>query len=499
MSGLLTFLAFPPADICWLAWVGLVPLALALSQLRPAQGFLVGWGFGVVLMAGINSFMGMFGSLPLAAAALAFGLFYGIFGLAVAALGPLKILPLRVAGIAAAWTLTEMARGSAGPIAYTFGHIAYTQHDMLPILQLASLAGAYGVGFFIALVNAALGTLLLAFLPDTWYRPSERTYFIRDAGRTMLGVYVLLFVTYVWGALVIHAVPKPAPDTARLRVAAVQANVSLSTPAQWEEVQEAIDAYIEMSQDLPGDLGLVVWPETAVGLDPGADRSVAQRLRLLARTIGAQMLIGALEVSNGCLYNSAYFLSSRGNVRGTYRKMNLVMFGEYVPMRGRWKFLDRYPIRGQDFSAGTRRVVMDVSGLSLGPLICFEAIFPGPTREVSRLGADVIVILNSDAWAEGTAEVLHNSYTAPLRAVEARRCLVRAASTGISAVYDPYGRPLSDVPAYTKGVAIADVYARHGLSTYHRLGDWPLLSVCILLLLAGLVKACASGRVPHAV
>ncbi len=494
LSALLMFLAFPPAEINALAWVGLLPLIIGLSQLRPAQGFLVGWVFGILFMAGISMFIGQFGLFPLAIAAIAYGLFYGLFGLVVAVLAPARSVPLRVLGIAAAWTLLELARGHVGPLSYTFGHLGYTQHAMLPVLQLASIVGVYGVGFLTVLANAGLATLLLGFLPDGWYRPAERAEFNRAAGRTMLAVYVLVFVTYVWGALVINVAPEPSESAQGLRAAAVQANISLDIPARPGAVMDAIDAYAEMSEDVGGDVELIVWPEAAVGFDLNMDPPTQQKISELARSCDAHMLIGALEWEGDERYNSVYLVSPEGEYLGTYRKIDLVMYGEYVPMRGRWKWLERYPIRGKDFSPGKERKLFDIGGLKVAPLICFEAIFPGPAREVTALGADVIAILNSDAWAQRSAELMHNSYTAPLRAAEARRFVIRAASTGISGIYDPYGRPLSDVPTNAAGVASAEVYGRQELSTYHRYGDAPLLCICVVGLLLAMIAARRDSR-----
>ncbi len=484
----LMFLAFPPAEINALAWIGLLPLIIGLSQLRPAQGFLVGWLFGILFMAGVSMFAGQFGALPLVTIAIAYGLFYGIFGLAVAMLAPVRSVPARVLAIGAAWTLLEFARGHVGPLSYTFGHIGYTQQAMLPVLQLASIAGVYGIGFLTALANAGLATLLLGFLPDGWYRPCGRAEFNRMAGRMMLAIYALVFVTYIWGALVIRTSPEP-PESARgLRTAAVQANISLEIPARPEAVMEAVEAYVEMSQELPSDVDLIVWPESSVGFDLNMHPPTQQRISELARNHDAHMLIGALEWEGDERYNSAYLVSPNGQYLDTYRKIDLVIYGEYVPMRGRWKWLERYPIRGKDFSPGKERKLFDIGGLKIAPLICFEAIFPGPAREVTGLGADVIAILNSDAWAQRSAELMHNSYTAPLRAAEARRFVIRAASTGISGIYDPYGRPLSAIATNAAGVATGDVYGRQELSTYHKFGDVPLLSICVLALLLALVR-----------
>jgi apolipoprotein N-acyltransferase len=203
----------------------------------------------------------------------------------------------------------------------------------------------------------------------------------------------------------------------------------------------------------------------------------------------ADMVVGAAESRLPHTFNSAYFFRSDGAVAGTYRKMDLVMFGEYVPGRRRFPFLKRYPIRPFDFTAGRERELFAADACPLAPLICFEGIFPAPTRQVCRMGAQLIVIITSDVWSRGSNEVELHSPTAAFRAIEARKCLVRAASVGESAVYDPYGRTLASVPPWQNGVAAATVAPLGGLSFYHRYGDWPLLGASVVLLLAGLVKA----------
>jgi apolipoprotein N-acyltransferase len=165
-----------------------------------------------------------------------------------------------------------------------------------------------------------------------------------------------------------------------------------------------------------------------------------------------------------------------------YHKMDLVVYGEYVPLRKQLPFLERYPIRRTDLLPGTERKVMDVKGVQVAPLICFEGIFSRPAREACRKGAEVIALLNSDAWAEGTQEVAQHSVTAPFRAIEARRYVCRAASTGISAIYDPYGEALDLIPVGMPGVAADTVYARRALSLYHRVGDWPLAAISLALI-----------------
>jgi apolipoprotein N-acyltransferase len=205
--------------------------------------------------------------------------------------------------------------------------------------------------------------------------------------------------------------------------------------------------------------------------------------------------MGASEQDGGKTYNSAYCFRPDGTLAGIYHKMDLVLFGEYVPYRDRFPFLRRFPIRNFDYTPGTERKVFPADGYRLAPLICFEGIFPDPSREVTRLGADLIVIITSDAWALHTFELQQHSLAALFRAIESRRYLVRAATNGISAIYDPYGETLDEVGFYTPGVATATIAVKpRPLSTYHRFGDVPLIVLCLLLLALGLSEGSLGGQ-----
>jgi apolipoprotein N-acyltransferase len=478
-------LAFPPFDITALAWVALVPLFLACSQARPKQGFVLGLVFGVLFMGYVGSFAGQYGLLPWAALSIFMGIFYALFGLIASAFAPLHEPPLRVLAFGGAWVLLELVRGSFGPFAYTFGQIAYTQYDMLPMLQVTSITGSYGLGFLMAVTAAAMACLLQAFLPPGrwYYPPGSHREFTRTSGRTMLAVWVAMFITYLWGGMVIGQSPDEVKEG--LPVAVVQGNVSIKPSEDGQSAPELLDLYATETEALNDDVRLVVWPETAVPAFINQQPMVEKRIGDIAIKLDTYMLVGALEKINERIYNSAYLFTPDGEIAEIYRKMDLVMFGEWVPYRDTLPFVDRYPIREWDFSPGKERTTMQVDGLKLSPIICFEGIFPRASREVTRLDAEAIAVLNSDAWADRSPEILYNSHTAPLRAAESRRFLIRAASTGISGIYDPYGRPAATVAANEAGTAEAVIRPRDTLSTYHKWGDAPVIVISLL----GLIMA----------
>jgi apolipoprotein N-acyltransferase len=198
------------------------------------------------------------------------------------------------------------------------------------------------------------------------------------------------------------------------------------------------------------------------------------------------LLTGALEGREDRIYNTAWLFNENGTLCGTYRKRDLVMFGEYVPWRNKLPFLKRYPIRDFDFSPGQERNLLRIEGVPFGVLICFEAIFPGPAREEVLDGAEFLVFMTSDAWAGRSSEVLLHSYTAPLRAVETGRWVVRAASTGRSAIISPQGKLLGSVGVFRSGSAHALITPLRHLTCYVRHGDTPLLMLAAVLVVLGL-------------
>jgi apolipoprotein N-acyltransferase len=490
VSALASFAAFAPADLGGLGWMGLVPLLLVLGQVEPKQGFWHGWLFGIIFIGGNVAYFGQFGFLPLFAFSAATALLLGLFGMIASCLRHVAPL-LRVPAIAAAWSLVEYARGHLGSLGLTFGDLAYSQHAQLGIIQVVSAIGHYGLGFIMVFLQAGLSCFLLALLPQTWWRPGDPRRFNRDAGRVAVVGFAIFVALFFGGEWVVRGGSPILQEQANLhgaRVVAVQAEgAAIGSGARLTSL-EALKLYLAETRKL-GPAALIVWPETAIVSPLNWRPDLEKPIVALARELRSNLLVGATEQRDGKIYNSALHYGPDGKLQDTYRKMDLVVFGEYVPFRDRISFLKRYPIRSFDYVPGDGRKVLSTGAFKFSPLICFESIFPDQTRQVARLGAEVLVVMTSDVWAAKTFEVVQHSHIDLFRAIEARKYLVRAATNGLSAIYDPYGTALSEVGYFQDGSAVARVLPRPGLSTYHRLGDWPLLVASLLLLFVGLSAA----------
>ncbi len=491
-------MCFPPFGLYPLAWVALLPLLAALARARrPAHGAGLGLLTGLVFFGALHSYLLMYGLLPTSLVAVFQALPLALFGWAAvhvfAGRRPLR----QAAALAGAWVLVEWFRANLGGLSLTMGQLGYSQQPVLPLLQSASLAGALGISFLIVLVNATLAGALF---------PRDRKVSGRWA--TLVLAILLTGATWLSGYQVLQ---RPLPSGPPLRVGVVQPNVFLHTPVTPEDLLECLKQYPRYTDLLMAPYGppeakdprrpqLVVWPETAFPAVLNVERPFDDAVRETARRHHIWLLMGALAVpgaqegapedlASAQTYNNAWLFDPEGELRGTYSKMDLVPFGEYVPFRDKLPLLDRYPVREFDFTAGTERNLLEIETMRCGALICFEAILPGGSRELVAAGAGFLAFLTSDAWAGPSPEVLVHSQTAPLRAVETGRWIVRAAASGESGIISPRGEWVDSVPAWHSGVATAEIQSLQGRTRYSRYGDWPLVGLSLLFVLQGWKRA----------
>ena len=139
-------------------------------------------------------------------------------------------------------------------------------------------------------------------------------------------------------------------------------------------------------------------------------------------------------------YNSSYLIDTQGRVAGVYDKVHLAPFGEYVPLSGILPFINAFVPTIGDLKPGDEQKVFDVDGRKMGPLICFEVLFAPMAETLRRDGADFLTVITNLAWFGRSNAIPQELEIARVRAIETRLPLVHAANTGISGVFDPYGR-----------------------------------------------------------
>jgi apolipoprotein N-acyltransferase len=475
LSGIFLALSFPKFGHPAIGWIALAPLMLALvggSSLR--QAFLLGLTTGVIYFAGtlywISRVMAVYGDISwwvaviLNAALIAYlALFPALFAVVVRRLAIAHGIRA-LAAAPAVWVATELGRTYV-LTGFPWVLLGYSQASVIPIAQLASVVGVYGVSLLVATVSAGLATVGAD----------------PKAGRTFLPLAVVAVIAVtIWGSLrVSRAELTDAGDP--IRVGLIQGNVDQGE--KWEPARAAaiFDRYISLTRQAIGEgAGLVLWPESSTPFMFEEDRAGADRLRTLAQQARVPILFGSDQVvwksENGMrvadrMYNSAFLLRSNGATAGVYRKVHLVPFGEYVPLRKLLFFAGPLvQAIGSGFAEGEQATVLPMDGHTLSVSICYEVVYPDLVRDFVLGGSELLTTITNDAWFGATSAPYQHFEQASMRAIEEGRYLVRSANTGISGIVDPYGRVVARSGIYEQRVLVGDArflrastfYARHG-------------------------------------
>ncbi len=411
LSGALLALAFPPYRLWWLAWVGLVPLINAAPGLRARHAFYVGVVGGIVFAA--ITLPWLFNIFHAGAISLffIFGLFFGIFAACVAATdrwpGP-RWWPLTIPCF---WVLTELLRAEDWPLRFTWMSLGYSLAERLGPLQWAAIVGCYGLSGVIACAN---GLVAAALRLKTQRAPWPKSWLLA------LSVYGVLLWPFM-------SVPH-SEDRRTVPVTLVQ----LETRT-WDGMIELTEA----ANPPPGSL--VVWPEYAIPLDVKQNPLVLEDIQKLVRARQVYLVFGTQEYikppADHPWWNTALILAPTGEPIGAYHKINPVHFFD-------------------DGTPGREYPVFDAPWGRFGIVICFDLDFEKPARRVVANGGELLVVPNFDAMSWGRLQHVQHTAMTAMRAVELRRWIVRAASSGASQIVDPWGRIDQSLPVFGEGLTL---------------------------------------------
>jgi len=274
---------------------------------------------------------------------------------------------------------------------------------------------------------------------------------------------------------------RPLAEAGRIRVGLVQGGIRQEDKWLPERALDNIDRHLRLTEEA-ADRGarLVVWPESAVPFLFDSNPALASRLRAMAVSRDIYLFFGNDDrvhdrSGQSRIYVGAKLLTPRGELTARYYKIQLVPFGEYVPLQPLFTLGGRFAAKVvrevSDFSHGTEPVVAEVDSHLVGGYICYEAIFPALVRRFAAEGAELLINITNDAWYGTTSAPHQHLAMAAFRAVENRRYMARAANTGITTVVDPWGRILEPTALFDRTVLVRDVPLIAETSFYTRHGD----------------------------
>jgi apolipoprotein N-acyltransferase len=505
ISGLALAAAFPKVDLSLFAWVAFVPLFYAI------EGQSMRRVFGYALLQGFVCYVGSlywvvialhdFASVPTALAVLPMLLLAAIMGAYTAVAiwsGEFTARRLQIPGmltIPIAWTALEWVR-SYFPIGFPWNLLGYAAYRNIELIQFAEFTGVYGISALIMLFNVVAYAIIFQL-----YRRRVQTI-----GLGTLTAAMALAV--IFGSWRVHQLSTLAPQGS-LKVAMVQGDIPQSLKWDPKFLETSFEIYRTQSEAAARrGADLVVWPEAAAAFffQPddrypprlGDDAAYRQRLLELAADTGDPILFGApalgIEDNRVGFYNRAYLVSGKGKVEAWYDKIQLVPFGEYVPLRKLLGGLvNRVVVGFGDMFAGHQQTLFEVHGAKLAVLICYESVFPNLTRTAVKSGADILVNITNDAWYGKSSAPYQLLAMAAMRSVETKAPIVRVANTGISAMIQSDGTITARTSLFERETETEHVYWRRTKTVYVQIGDI-FAETCLVLTLAVLAVAFARPR-----
>ncbi|PYM48909.1 MAG: apolipoprotein N-acyltransferase [Candidatus Rokuibacteriota bacterium] len=479
-------LAFPRTDWDGVVWLLVAPVIVTALSRAPRAALGWGWLFGtvffLVLLRWLGYTFGVYSAIPwpltwvpILALAAYCGLYVGGFAWAVSWIGRRRAPGLALAAAPFLWVAGEWVRSHLLG-GFPWGTLGYSQYLRLPIIQIAELGGVHAVSFVLVAVNAAAAGCLV--LP--W----------RGALTGALACGALLAATLGFGTARLATPPRPGEVTVAIMQPAIEQPLKFDPTY----VATTLGIYSSLTRRASAEHPqLVVWPETAVATPLRRDPGLVDGLIDLARTLRVALLVGSIDVNDTTppkLTNSAFLLTEHGVVE-RYDKIHLVPFGEFVPFSSLLGFIRGWAEFISELEPGSNAVVFQGPPAPFGVVICYEGIFPELVREFVRGGARLIVNMTNDAWFGRTDGPWQHLAMYPLRAVEHRTAVVRAANTGVSAFIAPTGQILRRLSLSRRAIMVERLPLRSGETLYSKFGEW--LAYLALGVTAGTLAASARG------
>ncbi len=379
----------------------------------------------------------------------------------------------RILVFAACWSVAEWLRGEL-LTGFPWNPLGNVWTFSAPMIQVAALFGVFGLGVITVTAAAAPAALDIA---------GRRGWGFVAAAASVLVV--------IWAGGAMRLAGASAETVPGIMLRLVQPNIAQHHKWRADLRAAQFNSYLRLSARRAQVAGQpvthVIWPETAAPFFLENEAGARRRMAKVVPAAGA-LITGTLRQAlnpKRRIWNSLQAIDDRGEVIGSYDKFHLVPFGEFVPLRSILTFAK--VTRGTtDFSAGPGPRTIRVPGLPpFGPLICYEAIFPGRVTDRGDRPGWLLNVTN-DAWFGISSGPYQHFASARMRAVEEGLPLVRAANTGISGVIDGYGRVTARLGLDRRGIIDAPLPKPLKATFFARWGNLASVGAMAAVLIGGM-------------
>ena len=512
ISAVLLISSFPKFDLGFLAWVSLVPFLLALHGRNYLKNFFVALLCGSLFWAGLAYWLIHVPKYTLLHCLILMpylGFSIGLFGLMFSFVNKRwGVIPALIA-TPFIWVAMEFAKSHFFWLSLPWGMLAHSQYQYLPVIQIASYTGAYGISFLIVLVNSAIALMVVALSSRLkGFIRINREFPSKKAAIIMASTTAILVVsTFIYGWAILST---PISGDS-VKISLVQANIDQNKKWDRKFAGSIMRTYAALTQQAAKDRpALIAWPETATPRAITRDPRYFLQVKRIAAMASTPLLLGSAQrrkygkegFKKKIDYtNSAFLIQTAGaSVKNQrYDKIKLLPFGEYLPAKKSipWRLINIEAVRG--YTAGKEYTVLELPPYRFSAPICWEIIFPNIVRQFVKEGAQFIVNITNAAFFGKSAAPYQVLSMTVFRAVENRVYVVVAANTGISCFIDTHGRIVDRVKnekgedLFVQGVLSGTVIPQDSKTFYTLYGDvfaWLCVMVSTVIVLLCIFRRC---------
>jgi apolipoprotein N-acyltransferase len=492
LTGILLVASFPRASHSYLAWVAWVPLIayifLAKTRLQAFWGGLIaGFIELFILLIWMPPVLIHYGGLTAALAWVAYGLLVAVLACyTAAACAVTKHFVMRGGRyflflFPAVWILSEYAISFSPFGGFPWLLAGYTQANYLSIIQIADITGIYGISFLVLWINTMIAWICLR----RWNRASFAIPLIT----TILMAAASL--TYGFSSLRrMENSNRWENGQTDYKAAMLQLNISFDDPER-VQMDKYRRGYLKMADSLRhSNVDLLVLPESPCPIIYLYDSAFRRTFEDLAGQFPLGMIFNNINYDDTGeeerYFNSAFYLDGEGELKAIYDKIHLVPFGEYIPLRRFFSFVETISKDVSEFAPGRDTLLIGIGDHPSNVIICFEAIFPELVRRFSEKGSQLIVNLTNDGWYGDSSAPYQHLAISRIRAVENRRYLIRAANSGFSALIEPTGKIQASTGLFQEAVCEGRFAFLTEKTLYTRYGD-VLVFLCAIISVGSLI------------
>ncbi|MCF4006666.1 apolipoprotein N-acyltransferase [Corynebacterium uropygiale] len=270
-----------------------------------------------------------------------------------------------------------------------------------------------------------------------------------------------------WCGLQLNA---PEHTTGRTTVGAVQGNVprmGLDFNAQRRAV---LANHVRETEAIDEPVDFLVWPENSVDVNPLVDRAAGEMLQEALDAVKVPILIGTITVDEVGDRNTMLVMDPEKGPVDKHIKKYLQPFGEYMPMRSFLRHFSPYVDRAGNFQPGDGDGVVDIAGVRLGIMTCYEVAFDQAGRDAILHGATLLATPTNNATFGFTDMSYQQLAMSRMRAIELDRAVVVSATSGVSAMVEPDGTVTQHTHIFEPRHLVAEMPLRDTITMAARYG-----------------------------